>query len=218
MSSKLVRDAAPVLVEHSAGVALGGSRYLLLLGHQTSVNHPFQPENGWLRWIFFTNKTLKMKLVCGAAGFPTSLGDAVPGAVILLTHPPAERKEKLYKKTLPQQELPFFGCLFSLSFLCICGMSTERKKKRRKDWLPEGRLIQGTIFCLLVCALDFTILVSFMSCRGIATGGISVVCWQARCTPAGPSLGAEGENWDLESLDQAPRAGPVECWLLWEEK
>lgn len=73
----------------------------------------------------------------------------MPGAVILLTHPPAERKEKLYKKTLPQQELPFFGCLFSLSFLCICGMSTERKKKKKKR-LTAGRKTYSRNYFLLV--------------------------------------------------------------------
>lgn len=97
------------------------------------IHKPHIPtENGRLRGIFLTDKTLKTKLVCGAAGFPASSGAAVPGAAILLTHRPAERKEKLYKKTLPQQELPFFGCyFFSLSFLCICGMSTKKGKKEK---------------------------------------------------------------------------------------
>lgn len=50
--------------------------------------------------------------------------------MILLAHGPAERKEKLYKKVLPQQEGGVFGLFFFslLSSLCICGMSTERGK------------------------------------------------------------------------------------------
>lgn len=71
--------------------------------------------------------------------FPASLGAAVPGGGILLAHALAERKEKLYKKTLPQQELGFLVVIFSplRSFLCACGVSTKGKKKKKKKTEKE---------------------------------------------------------------------------------
>ena len=77
-----------------------------------------------------------------------------PGAVILLAHAPAERKEKLYKKTLPQQDLGFFGCylfpsLISLHSWHVCrkGKNTGKKKKIR---LAAGRKTYSRNYFLLV--------------------------------------------------------------------
>lgn len=43
----------------------------------------------------------------------------MPAGVILLAHAPAERKEKLYKKALPQQELGFLVVIFFFSQISL---------------------------------------------------------------------------------------------------
>lgn len=70
--------------------------------------------------------------------------------MILLAHGPAERKEKLYKKVLPQQEGGVFGLFFFLSsrLFAFVVRLLKGENKEGQGWLPEGRLIQGTIFCL----------------------------------------------------------------------
>lgn len=79
--------------------------------------------------------------------------------MILLAHAPAERKEKLYKKALPQQEGGFFLVYFffflSSRFFAFVVRLLKGENKEGQGWLPEGRLIQGTIFLLATLSHGF---------------------------------------------------------------
>lgn len=91
--------------------------------------------------------------------FPASSGAAVPRGGILLAHAAAERKEKLYKKTLPQQELGFFVVFFFLfppfaHFFAFVASPRKGKKikgeKKKKIRLPAGRKSYSRNYFLLV--------------------------------------------------------------------
>lgn len=91
--------------------------------------------------------------------FPASSGAAVPRGGILLAHAAAERKEKLYKKTLPQQELGFFVVFFFFSPPSLISLhlwrvhEREKKlrgKKKKKIRLPAGRKSYSRNYFLLV--------------------------------------------------------------------